>query len=47
MTRDQFVNFLATKLYENKNGEIIRFADGSSITEELLTKMLDAMQERR
>jgi len=45
MTKHQFIMSLARKLYENEGHGMILFDDGSRITEEMLIKLLDAMQE--
>jgi len=45
MKKHQFITFLAMKLYQNEGQGIIVFDDGSRITEEMLIKLLDAMQE--
>lgn len=42
MTKEQFVTMLIMKYYKAKKGEMIKFDDGSVISEEMLRKILDA-----
>jgi hypothetical protein len=44
MTREQFVATLALKLYTNEDHAPVVFKDGSTITEDMLCKILDAIK---
>ena len=43
MTKQQFINWLIKKFYEAKGEDKIEFEDGSVITQDLLGKILDAL----
>ena len=47
MSKNQFVCMLISKYYKADKGELIKFDDGSVITEGMLEKILDAIQEGR
>lgn len=43
MTKEQFINWLKIQFYKAKDNNQIEFDDGSVITQDLMSKILDAL----